>query len=66
MQTEQLPKCFESLQMLRAKMDTSLSTPLIYIIDHAKAVLLMWFSVLLVSVSVSVLFASSVCLVKFR
>ena len=49
MRIEQLTKCFEPHQELRARMEsrlTGLSPPvIIYITDRTKAVLLTWFSV---------------------
>ena len=65
MRTEQLTKCFEPLQKLTAivaPLNRFMSLQLYHFTDHFKAVLLTWFSVLLVSTSVSVLFSPSMCL----
>ena len=60
MRTEHLTKCFEPLQKLRARLCTHLTPQLFFdITDRCKAVLLMWFSVVLVLVSVSVLVSPS-------
>ena len=69
MWTEQLTKCFEPLQKLRARLGTfnRFKPPQkCYITDRSNAVLLMWFSVLLVLVSVSVLFSPSMFLNDLR
>ena len=65
MRTEQLTMSFEPLQKLRARLGSIkpvYSPQLCYITVRSKAVLLMWFSVMLVLVSVSVLFSPSICL----
>ena len=50
MRTEQLTECFEPLQKKRARLGFKQIT------DRSKALRLMWFSVLIVLVSVSVMF----------
>ena len=63
MRTGQLIKCFEPLKKLRARSCTHLTglSPQLFfdIPDRCKAELLMWFSVVLVLVSVSVLISPS-------
>ena len=62
MRTEQPTECFVPLQKLRARMESlnrfkppPPSPVILYITDRSKVSLLIWFSVLLVLVSVSVL-----------
>ena len=69
MRAEQLIKCFEPLQQLKARLGplNRFKIPVTYITDRSKALLLTWFSMLLVlvSVSVTILFLSSMCLDDF-
>ena len=55
MRTERLPICFELLQKLRARLESRLNglSPNIFYTDLSSAVLLIWFTVLLVLVSFS-------------
>ena len=65
MRTEQLTKYFEPQQQLRARLGhLNQFKPLSYT-DRSYAVLLMWFSVLLVLLSFSVLYLPSVVLDDF-
>ena len=67
MRTEQLILCFEPLRKLRSRLDklNRFNLQQFHSTDRSQAVILMWFFVLLVWVSVSVLYSTSVCLCDF-